>query len=369
VTFPAKVKRAVKKLACYPFANRSGLELLSRAERASSRWLRTTDAYLKQFQETRPDLVFNGSHVHSHVSLPAIQAAQWLGIPTAAFIFSWDNLTSQGRIIPPYDYYLVWNEDMRAQLLDLYRSVRPEQVVVTGTPQFDFYFRPEHHWSRRDFCERVGADWTRPIVFYTTGMSNHMPGEDRIVEGLADVVNGMTQFGPPQLLVRVNPKDRTGRFDVLRARRPDIIFSPVAWEQSWHTPKLDDIGVFTNSLRHADVGINITSTVSLELCMFDKPVLNIGYNPPDDAVVRSFARYYSFDHYRPVTNSGAVAIAYSPGDVRGLLEDALTHPETAREARQRLITKFFGGTLDGYSGKRVSDALLEMAGSRILQHA
>src|SRR6185295_3022818 len=114
-----KLKRWLKKLACYPFANRPGLALLAAAERAASRHWRATDHYLRFFQETRPALVFNGSHVHSGVATQAVHAAQSLGIPTATFIFSWDNLTSQGRIIPLYDHYIVWNEGIRDQLLEI----------------------------------------------------------------------------------------------------------------------------------------------------------------------------------------------------------------------------------------------------------
>jgi hypothetical protein len=134
-----KLKRGLKKLACYPFANQIGLELLSNVERRASRFFRTTDEYARFFAEQKPSLVFNGSHVHSGIALQAVQAAQWLGIPAATFVFSWDNLTSQGRIMPPYDFYLVWNEAIRDQLLSIYPSIRPEQVFVTGTPQFDFH--------------------------------------------------------------------------------------------------------------------------------------------------------------------------------------------------------------------------------------
>src|SRR5205085_6898995 len=130
----------------------AGLGLLSRTERASSRWFNTNDEYVRLFSEAKPSLVFNGSHVHSRVALQAVQAAQWLGIPTATFIFSWDNLTSQGRIMLPYDYYLVWNNSIKNHLLDIYDSIRPEQVFVTGTPQFDSHFDKESYWSREEFC-------------------------------------------------------------------------------------------------------------------------------------------------------------------------------------------------------------------------
>lgn len=360
-----QMRRLLKKLACYPFANRAGLRLLSKCERATSQRLRTNEAYIKLFQELRPSLVFNGSHVHGRLPIQAVQAAQWLKIPTAAFVFSWDNLTSQGRIMPPYDQYLVWNETLKDQLLDIYDTVRPEQVFVTGTPQFDFHFRPEFHWSREEFCSRVGADPERPIVLYSTGMANHMPGEPQIVESIARMLREMTDLGSPQLLVRVYPKDQTGRFDDVKRENPDVMFPTIPWELAWLTPRPEDAPLLTNMLRHAAAGVNVASTMSLELCMFDKPVVNVGYNPPGVEISElDYSRYYKFDHYREVVGSGAVSVAGSEDELRLMLRRSLTQPEVRRPQRRALIKSMFGDTLDGYSGLRVADRLIKLAGVR-----
>ena len=360
-TITSQMKRLLKKIACLPFANRTGLELLSMIERKSSRWLRTTDEYVRFFNERKPTLVFNGSHVHSAVAIQAVQAAQWVGIPTATFIFSWDNLTSQGRIMPTYDYYLVWSEGIKKQLLDIYGSVREDQVVVTGTPQFDFHFKSEFYWSREEFCSRVGADPARPFVLYTTGMANHMPGEPFFVESIATMLKKMTDLGSPQLMVRVYPKDRTGRFDYLKQKCPDIIFSELLWEPAWLTPKIEDAHLLTNSLRHAAVGVNVASTISLELCMFDKPVVNIGYNPPGiDKTTLDYARYYQFDHYRPVVESKAISVAANEEELRRLLRQALTDPEAGSTQRKILIQNMFGSTLDGRAAERVAEQLVRL---------
>lgn len=365
-TVALKGRRFLKKLACYPFANRTGLRALSSCERFFSRKWRTTDSYIELFKKIKPSLVFNGSHVHSSLAIQAVQAAQWLGIPTAAFIFSWDNLTSQGRVIPSYDYYLVWNEALKRQLLAIYDTIRPDQVFVTGTPQFDFHFRPEFYRSRQQFCSEVGADPKRPIILYSTGMANHMPDEPRIVEDIARMLKEMTDLGPPQLLVRVYPKDQTGRFDELKRANPDILFPEIPWEAAWLTPRFEDAHLLTNMLRHAALGVNVASTVSLELCMFDKPVVNVGYNPPGvDVNELNYSRYYKFDHYRTVVESGAVKVALSEEDLRNLLRRALVEPDADRAKRRALMRSMFGGTLDGYSGLRVADRLLKLAASRV----
>lgn len=359
------LKRQGKKLACYPFASRNGLQLLSNLERAASRRFRVTDEYLNLYRELKPSLVFNASHSHSVIAIQAVQAAQWLGIPTATFIFSWDNLTSQGRIMLPYDYYLVWNEMLRDQLLDIYPNIKPENVFVTGTPQFDTHFQPEYHWSREEFCARVGADPARPIVFYSTGMPNHVPGEPRIVENIIHMLDEMHASPKPQLLLRVSPKDLTGRFDELKRSYPDVLFPEVPWEAKWLTPKIEDAYLLANSIRHAAAGVNVGSTISLELCMFDKPVINVGYNPVGiDISPVDIPRYYNFDHYKPIVESGATMLARSENEMREVLEKTLRDPDINREPRRKLIREMFGDTLDGKSGRRVVECLLRFAGGR-----
>ncbi len=361
-TAPARVKRGIKKALSLPFASRRGVETLSALQGVASRWLRTSDAHIDLLRRIAPSLVFNGSHVHSHLAVPVVEAARWLKIPTAAFLFSWDNLTSQGRIVPPYDHYLVWNQGLRDQLLDLYHRVEPARVHVTGTPQFDFHMRPEFRLDRNAFCRRVGADPERPIVLYTTGMANHMPGEPILVERVADLLRTMTDLASPQLLVRVYAKDRTGRFDELKARRPEILFPEVPWERNHLTPRPEDSSLLTSTLAHCAVGINVASTVSLELCMFDKPALNIGYNPPGFGPVPvDYIRYYSYDHYKPIIESGAVELARSEQELRDLLRGALTAPQRRRPERQRLLQSFFGETLDGWSAVRVARTLVRIA--------
>jgi hypothetical protein len=358
-----KSKRVAKKLISYPIASRTGLNLLGRAERISSRWLTPSGSYEKLFKQLNTSLVFNGSHIHSRIATQAVQAAQWMGIPTATFIFSWDNLTSQGRIMLPYDYFLVWNEALKKQLLEMYEWIKPDNVFVTGTPQFDFHFRSEFYLGREEYCRQIGADPNRPIVFYATGMSNHMPGEPEIVEAIADMLNEFDKADRPQLMVRVYPKDLTGRFDEQKKRRKDIIFPKVDWEASWLTPKFEDSYALVNALRHCSLGINVASTVSLELCMFDKPVINVGYNPKSvDASVLSFADYYEFDHYKPVVESGAIQVAGSPEEMQAMIKDCLENTTTKNEERRRLVEQMFGSTLDGNSSQRVAEVLLRVAG-------
>jgi hypothetical protein len=234
-------------------------------------------------------------------------------------------------------------------------------VFVTGTPQFDFHFQPEYHWTREAFCARVGADPNRPIVLYSTAMANHVVGEPLIVEHIADMLKEMPDLGSPQLLVREYAKGPQGHYDDLKRRRPDILFSPMLWERNWLTPLPEDIHLFTNTLRHCDVGINVASTISLELCMFDKPVINVSYLPEGVNAVFDYRRYYDFEHYRPVVESGGVKLAHSEAEMAVRIREALEHPAADSAQRAALLRQMFGDRLDGRSGARVAEQLVQLA--------
>lgn len=361
-TYKQKANRWLVKLVSLAFSRGVGLNVFSKFESRITYLLRTTEEYAKLFRHIKPAIVFNGSHVHSEVAIQAVSAARALNIPTAAFIFSWDNLTSRSRIIPPYDYHFVWNTSIKEQMMKIYKALDPRRIYVTGTPQFDFHFMKKFRWTREDFCARVAADPNRPIILYTTGMPEHMPGEPLIVKKISLMLRDMQSLGPPQLLVRLYPKDQSGRFNQLKKELPDVLFPEIPWNSNWNTPKYEDCFLLSNMLQHAALGINVASTVSLELCMFGKPVINVGYNPPGvNTGPINYASYYNYDHYRPVADSGAVAIAGSETDMQNMIYEALTKPEVGSDKRKRLIESMFGNTLDGHSGYRVAENLLKLA--------
>jgi hypothetical protein len=358
----ARLKWLLKSLFARVCGNSPLLSLLSRAERFFSVWLEPTDHYVRLFDRLKPDLVFNGSHIHSPAAVLPIQAANRLGIPTATFVFSWDNLTSRGRIFLQYDHFLMWNERMKGQLLQLYSKLEQHQVTVTGTPQFDFHFDLRFSKAREAFCAEIGADPSRPIILYSTGMPHYMAEEPRIVLGVADMLREMVDLGPPQLLLRVYPKDTSGRFEPLIEARPDILAPQVKWEQCWMTPYPEDLYLLTNSLRHCACGINVASTMSLELAMLDKPVINVAYNPPGvDIGPVDYAEYYEFDHYGPVVESGCVRLAHSEDEMARAIHEELETPALRAEERAGFTSEFFGPYLDGGSGERVAACLLRLA--------
>jgi hypothetical protein len=362
-TIPDKIKRMALKGVVRAIANRPMLEGLTGVDRLLSWHLRPTDDFLNLFKTLKPDLVLNCSHIHGPLGDLPLRIAHRMGIPTAAFIFSWDNLTSRSRIFVPYDYYMVWNDRMREHLLRLYPAIQPDHVFVTGTPQFDFHFKREFWLTREELCQRVGLDPRRPYVLYTTGVADHFPEEHRTVELVIRLLNDIDLNPGPQLLVRTYIKGTSPEMKALASLNlPGVVFPPVLWEKESLMPLYEDLFIYTNLLRHASMGINAASTVSLELMMHDKPVINLGFDPPGSNLpdYSHFATHIELDHYLPVAQSGGVMVARSVEDMRTMLVRGLAQPRDDSEKRCRFIRSMFGETLDGESGRRVAERLVEI---------
>lgn len=363
-TASAKIRVLLWRKLIDALSVRPVVEALAAAERRVTVALRPTNQFHELFEQLKPDLVFNGSHVHGPAGdLPARVACD-MKIPTAGFIFSWDNLTSRSRIMVPYHYYLVWHQQMFDQLLRIYPGISPARVFITGTPQFDFHFKPEFWLTREELCSRVGIDPARPFILYTTGIDRHFPEEHRTVKLVIDLLQQIEIEPKPQLVVRTYVKGTSAEMKALAAQNiPDVVFPAVQWDDRWYMPAYEDLAIYTSLLRHAALGINAASTVSLELLMHDKPVINLDFDPPGSNLPSCFAyhRHIKFDHYRPVAESGAVMVARSPQDMQNMLFRGLAHPDVDSAVRKRFLEQMFGDMLDGRAGTRVAQRLLALA--------
>lgn len=360
----AWVKRRTWNAVVRSLAWRPVLRALTGVERWATCALRPDDAFTRLFQELKPDLVFNCSHIHGEAGELPMKLARRMGIPTAGFIFSWDNLTSRSRIFVPYHYYLVWHDFMKRQLRTIYPEIPEERVFVTGTPQFDFHFKPEYLLSREELCGRLGLDPARPFVLYTTGVDQHFPEEHRTVQLVIDLLQRSTLCPKPQLVVRTYVKGTSPEMKALAAHPPPgVVFPKVMWEEKWFTPMYEDLEIYTSLVRHCALSVNAASTVTLEAFLFHKPVINLGWDPPGSSIPWYFRydRHIEFDHFKPVAQSGGAYVARSEKDMESMLRRALEEPLATQAAQDRFMREMFGGTADGKAGQRVAARLLELA--------
>ena len=109
----------------------------------------------------------------------------------------------------------------------------------------------------------------------------------------------------------------------------------------------EDLINVRRTLRYSDVVVNYASTMTLEAFCFDKPVVNIGFPA-------SYLDAYSFTHYKPIVDAGAVRLSKSLDELIQNVLRYLKFPETDRENRKKIFDRFIYFE-DGLSYKRSVD--------------
>jgi hypothetical protein len=299
---------------------------------------------------------------HAHEEAPPAIVARHLDIPVAAWINSWDNLTSKPAYYTGYDHYFVWSERMRADLLRYYPEAAAGTVDVTGVPHFDWHHQQATRMTREELCTRHGFDPRRPLVLYGTATPHLAPTEHLVVQRLARDLERAEALGFPQLLVRLHPGEEGGRFLDWQPG-PGVAFQRPGQRGRGrlgaYCPTPEENLEFVSSVAHAEVVVNLASTLSLDAALCDRPVVNVAFDlSPERSMQETIERYYThYDHYRTVTEAGAVRLARSPEELLGHIAAYLEDPTLEREERRRLV-ELWCGPFDGQSGRRLAAALL-----------
>ena len=139
----------------------------------------------------------------------------------------------------------------------------------------------------------------------------------------------------------------------------DIFFPENLWSEKWLMPLYSDTNVYSNLLRHALIGINTASTVTIELMIFNKPAINIGFEPPNTDLpgYTKYSRHINYEHYRPVANSGGVFIAKSLDDFHYGIDLLLNDQSKLIGNQKKFISKMFRKTNLGHSSDIIADSI------------
>jgi CDP-glycerol glycerophosphotransferase (TagB/SpsB family) len=315
------------------------------------------------FDEYRPKLVIAANPGLVFSEVPLLRTARRRGVFSMAIDPSWDNFTNKLIPVRQVDRLIVWNDIMKAQAMQLH-GYRAEAVRVAGAPQFDPHFRLRT--PRDEFFRRIGADPARQLIALTTTPRSLYSHHDHVLRALAAAVNGGALSGA-QILVRLHPRDEMRAYQEFE-RVPGVILEKPFRD----TVKVADglaIDVMPehqqhlgDTLCHADAVVNVASTISIEACIFDTPVVNICFDGPEPApYVQSAVRYYSFTHYVNITNRGAVRVARSPAEMVDMVARYLADPSLDSAGRRQVVLdqcQF----VDGRSAERVIQCILDEIG-------
>ena len=303
-----------------------------------------TKSYLKLLEEDKPTHVFF-THQRPPYLAPFLYAVQKLKIPVSTFIFSWDNLASKGRMLGAFDYFLVWSQLMKTELLYFYPKVSEDKVKVVGTPQFEPYVLPKYETTAEEFHLKFNLDPNFKIICYSCADVSIGQNDPIVIRAIANAVRNNLIKTKVQLLVRTSPAEDDSRFLSIREEFPELLWNVPKWiltrdnhAETWsqRIPSEEDIKDLRSLLENVDLNINMCSTMSLDFMLFDKPVINTVFGNLENGLYND-QRFLNYDHFKKVVDCKAVTIAKNELELIAQINVALINPTLHRTQRKEMV--------------------------------
>ena len=344
----------------FSFLGGSVLAYLLASSKQSIRFIRWFERYIKPdpvlealFQEYKPRLIFS-TDVQNEIDVRLLKAAKHAGIASIGMVRSWDNFSTKGALRVDPDRLITNNELIKKEALR-YTFLNPEAVSVVGIPHYDRYLEGAA-LPREEFFSQFGLDPQKPLIVYA-------PIGDRYLRpNQTDkfVLERLSLFDL-NIIVRLPPTD-TVELSGFTSRKAVIVFDRAGRNAGSRERKLYEISRedderLINMLVYSDLVITGQSTIALDACVFQKPVVIIYFDPAPSIYWRSIRRYYDYDYYVPLLKSKGVMPARTPAELELLVQQSLENPDLNREGRER-VTREQMYCLDGKSAERLFQAIL-----------
>lgn len=314
-----------------------------------------------RLREIKPDVIISTGPFQ--FEQPAIfSIAKKLKIPVLAYIPSWDNITTKNRMVFKYDGYIVWNNKLKEELTSFYPYTKNDPVYIVGAPQFDIFQQEKFYQSRETFCHRQNLDPNLPIIVYAIGSPNFLKEHHGAVEMAKRVAEG--KLGNVQLLVRPHPiHDNAEMSELFDLYKPKVQLqkTPNAGKSlTLRTQDETQITEWVNTFRHADVVVNLSSTVTIDAAIFDKPIVNLDFDPQpgkeDQALIKDVN--HTWNHFKPIAESGGVWLVNDFDEMENAVRSYLENPKLHSDER-KWIVEYVCRSVDGKCGERMGEAIFD----------
>lgn len=354
-TFKQKVKTFLTKKIIQKYNSEEKLE---RLKEKILKFETQTDYFKKcvaTLKAEKPAVVFC-TNQRPPLAIAPIEAAKSLGIPTATFIFSWDNLP-KATILIETDYYFVWSDYMKNELLKYYPHVKENQIFITGTPQFENHFDETLKQNKEAFFAEHNLDLHKKYICYSGDDIATSPNDPFYLEDAAKAIQLLNSKGYNLgLIFRRCPVDFSTRFDLILDKYKDVIV-PIApaWinmGRGWNSvlPTKRDMFLQTNTIAHSEFVINLGSSMVFDYLCYQKPCVYINYDIPEsNSIFWNVEKIYNYIHFRSMPSNKSVIWFEDRDKVSQKIIEALENSDHTVNNAKKWFEKINGNTPESCS--------------------
>jgi hypothetical protein len=251
--------------------------------------------------------------------------------------------------------------------LEVYPHATRSPVYTVGAPQFDVFHQEKFYRTREEFCLDQGLDPKLPIIVYAVGSPNFLKEHHGAIYLAKRISAG--QLGNIQLLVRPHPvHDNAEMKELFDQFQPRVRLQKTPNAGRELTERAQDhaqIVEWVNTFRHADVVVNLSSTVTIDAAIFDKPVVNLDFDPQPGMMDQDLIKdvNHLWTHFKPIAESGGVWLVNNFDEMEKAIATYLEKPWLHREQRAWIVN-YVCGYNDGKCGTRLADAIIDFVENR-----
>lgn len=281
-----------------------------------------------QLEIHKPTVVFCSNQRNTQ-AISALIAARDLGIATVCFVQSWDNVPKAMHVVET-DYYLVWSDLMKMELLKYYPFINENQVFVTGTPQFEMHYKATLLQSREAFFKRYNLDVSKKYICFSGDDETTSPLDQFYLEDLANAVRSLNLKGENLgIIYRKCPFDISSRYNqVLEANKDIVKVLTPYWEQIDHKddmmPLPEDSAMLYNVCEHSEFVTNVCSSTVFDFVAHNKSCIYYNYEQPQlKKGIRDIGQNYNYVHFRSMPSKDAVIFCTDKNELETLVLNVL----------------------------------------------
>lgn len=286
------------------------------------------------------------------------------GISVVHMIGNWDTLTSKGYPGVPVSMLLVWGPVMRGDAVDLH-DIPTANIREIGSIRYDRLHEAIQQ-PREEFLGRLGLDSGKKTILFAGPLS-----EDQYFEMMQAYEELLAEDNGYQMIFRMYPgklfmaspyakpiihyaRSLPGVYVSIgdpdyRVGSKDKAVMQIEQFELWH------------AFQYSDVVINYFSTVALESCVFDRPVISMLHRPMHNYGWLSppqYADHPGLPHNMRLYSYGAVQRVKNRQELLTTIREAVLQAGKYRAERRKAV-ELEMGPLDGLVVERMVDSCMD----------
>lgn len=298
------VFRQIIAAFCISFRRLVGVQSLLRIVAGALKILNQQRGVSPQLDPDTDLLIATRSLINS-IDYGLIAEAVRFNIPIVTLASSWDNFTTKGFFPFPVLKTVVWNEKMKAELIELF-DVQPNSIEIAGYPRA--ITLSNYAWSidSNDYLKELNiTGYSRYVLFSASfGDLSRIPNQPYPLEYMAmrQIIELLLQDLPDDtcILIRMHPFSKIKDSAIFDGLRSCFVISPGREDRYVErVMNYADERHLAIQLSQAVCIVSMASTISLDAIYLHKPIINIGFDPiPGLPKAQSLVRFYEYNHFR-----------------------------------------------------------------------